>query len=179
MVDLLWCSFNCLRLLRDFCVCKLETISDHLPIAISTSQDFLSTYNDQNSSCQTFRFIFDVEKLESFDHCMTWREEVSELEGDVNSLNDILISTIKSVATELGMRKMLPKDNTLASFFKNKPWFDNSCKLAKRAMYVAYNDCKTNNFQSDYFTLCKCLEWTYKKILKNKKREYETSQINE
>lgn len=67
---------------------------------------------------------------------MRWRNEVAEVDGDVDKLNDNLVGTVINVAQDLGMRVRVRQ--TSGVIFRNKPWFDGNCRETKRSMGVAF-----------------------------------------
>lgn len=119
-IDLVWCSSGALHAVQDLKVCYLSTLSDHFPIFLQLS--FNVNYNTDNSFT---KFCFDKEKIFSFATEMAWRDEVADLEKDVDKLNSLFISTIKQVATELQMVKHCYNYN---QFIGRKPWWDLECR---------------------------------------------------
>lgn len=69
---------------------------------------------------------------------MRWRDEVAEVGGDVDTLNDNLILTIKSVASNLDIYVDYGYTSGINS--RNKPWFDINCRKAKRDMVMAFRE---------------------------------------
>lgn len=67
------------------------------------------------------RLNFDNEKAGTFSSMMASRSEVSFIDLSVDDMNRVLTTTVKTVASGLGMLKC---NNFSIKFNTNKPWFD-------------------------------------------------------
>lgn len=104
---------------------------------------------------------------------MNWRKEVADIILDINGLNSTVISTIREVASELGMSRR----SVRSSGIKRKPWYDAECKRSKKRVSEALKFCRMDGFtnfsRNNYYTQKNALG----KILKSKKKNYDLSRI--
>lgn len=137
IIDHVWCSFNCLSIVRDLKIVQIDTYSDHLPIVIFlfTNSDVNSTSKNQVSLPVSCKFVVRDSETEKFRDLLRWRNEVSIVSGEINELNNVLISTIKNAAVQLNLKKSSKFNSCIIP--RNKPWFDVDCRKLKK-MYVAY-----------------------------------------
>lgn len=64
VIDLLWCSFDCVDLIADFKVLKLSTLSDHFPIHVSLQGLFFNSSKSLPVNKQT-KLEFNFEEIEN------------------------------------------------------------------------------------------------------------------
>lgn len=176
--DLIWCSREAIPLFKDLLVLPIATFSDHLPVLLykcyplqDKSLDFPPSPN---------RLHFDSNKAIPFLSSIAWRGEVSRLELDVDSLNNVFTSTIKTVAKDLGMTRM----RSHFSSFKESPWIDRECKQLKKRVSNALRVARVNNFcqeskhiyQNEKRNMVKIV--ASKKVSYRKKLTYDLSNCN-
>lgn len=105
ILDLVWCSYNGLFMLKGLKICHVATLSDHYPVLVT-----LNTYSHDydmikgNSNNYDIKFVFDLSKSSSFYSQMSGRIETRTVYEDINSLSSVIIDTIIRVASGLGMR---------------------------------------------------------------------------
>lgn len=93
---------------------------------------------------------------------MALREEVANVNFDIDSLNSTIVSTILDVALTLGMCG----NNFCKKSVRGKPWYDLDCKLSKKDVKHAFKICKEENLsvlaRENYFKIKKLSQETLK-----------------
>lgn len=93
---------------------------------------------------------------------------------DINAVSHVLITTIKSVASDLGMVKTF---HGTVGVGVNKAWYDAECRSAKRLVGGALELRMASNFHNSTIVFYQTLKKEYKKLLKLKKKAYDKSII--
>lgn len=126
VIDLVLGSLSASPFLRDFKVLKWGTRSDYLSVEVHLNVPAHGLVSVDHRT-EVVKLKFGSSKVENFTEHMRWKNEVGvDAVGDTDAMNDLLVSAITAVATELDMRKIVKhrEINTPMS----KPWFDDECR---------------------------------------------------
>ncbi|XP_051162194.1 uncharacterized protein LOC127282136 [Leptopilina boulardi] len=175
VTDLIWASLDDLEIVEDLKVLPLATLSDHLPVAVYLKDSKTEVCDYGSEKTTSWKLKFDKLKSEEFTGIMRWRDEVANVEGDIDKLNDNLIGTVTDVADRLGMRIKCEQRSVFIS--RNKPWFDKECRDAKCSMVMAFKDLWENDSEAEKLASAKNASffWT---IVNSKRRKGNSNKDN-
>lgn len=89
---------------------------------------------------------FNFAKVKEFSECMRWREEVGvDVGGDIDIMNNLLVSAITDVAAKLGIKRIVNHRNI--STPANKPWFDDECRNARSSLKASFREYRDRGFE--------------------------------
>lgn len=172
VIDLVWCSYNGLPVLRDFKVCPIVTLSDHYPVLVyfTSQKRHMLTKKSKNIN---FKLNFDKSKSSLFYTNMSNMVESQEIWKELDILNEIITATRSKVTSGLGMRHNISVNKKR----RNKVWFDGECVKARKLVDSALKVYKQSNF-TDYTRLFYLkMKSNYKNIIKLKKKAFQTNSI--
>lgn len=171
VVDLVWCSLCNIPSFTDLEIADWPTRSDHSPVIFYLGlESFL--YSAVETPYEPTKLRWSVDKADHFREAMRWRPEVAQISHSVDQLNSILINTISTTSSELGM---FSKPKHLSRV--DEPWFDRDCHTAKKKIKHLLSLAKKSHFdQTTIFNYENAIK-SYSTLIKSKKEIFTNRRI--
>ncbi|CAG7641263.1 unnamed protein product [Allacma fusca] len=157
-------------------VCKLQVLEyqchDHQPIVLEAG--YPSSQQPRETNAKTI-FKWDREKVSEF-----MREleliDTSHWNGnlDIDSIQSFICKSIQEAATRLGMARIVKQTQP-----KDKQWFDEQCKTAKRKVRLAFKTLKETGYNKGIREMFVKIRKEYRQLVKGKKKDHLNAIKNE
>ncbi|CAG5100641.1 Protein of unknown function [Cotesia congregata] len=180
IINLVWTDISSLHLIVDLEVVLEPSLSDHRPVRLTIQTEDFEHRDDsfsQSSPSKTKKIIWSEESKQSYQNNLLSFQNLPNITADsTDTIYNWLIGTIHSAAEKAGFIKT--SCSTDRQKAPRNPWFDKTCKEAKKNFRKALRNCKKEQFsinarqevansKSIYKNLCQEKKKAHMQIIKN------------
>lgn len=143
VIDLVWVNEDCLNTVEDLKVLDFSQYSWHFLISLNLSPSFELNKKYREYNNEVVKWNPNVSS--EFKHYLDNSRNIYVNAHQTENLSKNFLDTLRLALRENGMLKSI-KTNSLFRHNKDKPWFTENCKIAKKTTKNLYKICCKNKF---------------------------------
>ena len=151
VIDLVQIDSQCVQSITDFSVQNFSNFSDHLLCIVDIALRYDSKKQIISANSDSLKITRWNNKFkDNYVVALSNQFGIYYNSSDTNDLADNLQISILDAMDQAGMSKITYRKNSQLKYLKT-PWFNEECKVAKKAIETIYKILLKNNYNTDDF----------------------------